>query len=66
MNEEIRVCPETGRNLDGVDLVAHALMLYPEYLDPARSSPEARKRQAEILAGGIPLSEYNKRKGVEK
>lgn len=62
MADEKKVCPETGRDLTGVDVYAYCLSLYPEYLDPAKSSPEARKRQAEILAGGITVSEYNKRK----
>ncbi len=49
----ILVCPECGRDLFQVDKIAHALSHWPEYLDPAKSSKEARKRQAQLLAGGI-------------
>lgn len=63
MSEVIRVCPECGRDLTGVNPRAHSLEHYPEYLDPARSSKEARKMQALINAGGVTIDEYEKMKG---
>ncbi len=54
------VCPECGVSMKGLDPEGHSLTHYPEYLDPAKSSKEARKRQKQILAGGVPLEVYQK------
>ena len=51
-------CPECGALMDNLDYVGHSLTHYPEYLDPAKSSKEARKFQKLILAGGVTYSEY--------
>ncbi len=52
------VCPECGRVLAGQDVYAHALTHWPEYLDPGKSSREARNRQKALLNGGITLEAY--------
>lgn len=51
------VCPECGVPLDGIDLRAHSLTHWPEYLDPARSSKKARVRQERLSMGGV-TAEY--------
>lgn len=58
MADDKLVCPECGKDMSKLNKVAHALEHYPEYLDPARSGKLARKRQALILAGGVPYSVY--------
>lgn len=58
MPEEKRVCPECGVDMAKYDPYAHMLSHYPEYLDPARSSKLAIKRQAQIMAGGVSLAQY--------
>jgi hypothetical protein len=47
-------CPETGRALDGIDIVAHAQRVYPPNI-PARSmSPQAQEREAALYrAAGV-------------
>lgn len=60
MVETDLVCPECGIVLKGRDLVGHALSHFPEYLDPAKSHPIARKRQLQILKGGVSKAEYDK------
>lgn len=60
MNELTKVCPECGVELEGRNLIAHALSHYPEYLDPAKSSKKARERQKLILAGGVTKLQYLK------
>lgn len=54
------VCPECGVDMAGVDPYAHMLVHYPEYLDPAKSGKLAKVRQAQIVNGGVPASEYLK------
>jgi hypothetical protein len=56
----IRVCPECGFELVKIDLMAHALEHWPEYLDPAKSSKLARIRQEKLLKGGVTYDEYLK------
>lgn len=41
-------CPETGIDLDGVDVEAHALTIYPTVVPASRLSPEAREREAAL------------------
>jgi hypothetical protein len=41
-------CPETGIDLDTVDVEAHALRLYPPYVPASRLSAEAREREAAL------------------
>lgn len=65
MDDIIKVCPECGKVLKGVNIVAHSLTHFPEYLDPAKSSKLARERQKRLLAGGITLAEYKKSQEVE-
>ena len=60
-----KVCPECGISLEGVDYHAHSLMHWPDYLDPAKSSKEARKRKALLDAGGVTKGEYLRRLEVE-
>ena len=55
---EARFCPECGLALDGIDVIAHALTHYPEYLDPAHSSKAARDNQKLLLAGGVSFEQY--------
>ena len=55
---EVRYCPECGLALDGIDVIAHALTHYPEYLDPARSSKQARDNQKLLLDGGVTFEAY--------
>ncbi len=55
-----KVCPECGVSLEGKDLQGHALSHYPDYLDPQKSSKVAIKRKAQLLAGGVSASEYQK------
>lgn len=52
------VCPECGADMSKLDPNGHSLTHWPSFLDPARSSVEARKRQEQTLAGGIPASEF--------
>lgn len=52
------VCPECGKAMTGLDPYGHALSHFPEYLDPAKSSKLAIKRQKQILAGGVTLEVY--------
>lgn len=54
-----KVCPECGISLVGVDYLAHAYTHWPEYLDPAKSSKEARKRQALLYGGGVSKAKYD-------
>lgn len=60
MSEISKVCPECGVELEKYNLVGHALSHFPEYLDPAKSSPVARKRQKAILEGGVTKAQYLK------
>lgn len=60
MTDTVKVCPECGRDLMGLDVEGHSLTHYPEYLDPAKSSKEARKRQQLLLKGGVTREEYQK------
>ncbi len=53
-----KYCPECGINLKGIDTHAHSLEHWPDYLDPAKSSKEARKRKALLDAGGVTKGEY--------
>lgn len=64
MSPDIKVCPECGIDLSDRDLIGHALVHFPEYLDPAKSSKGARKNQALILAGGVSPKAYVDGKGV--
>lgn len=58
MPETIKVCPECGLNLDGIDVKAHALVHYPDDLDERKASKLALKRRAQLLGGGISESAY--------
>ena len=58
------VCPECGISLEGIDLVGHALVHFPEYLDPAKSSKKARNHQTLLLKGGVTVADYVKGKEV--
>lgn len=60
MIDNKKVCPECGVDMTGLDPMGHSLSHYPDYLDPARSSKESRKRQAQIQAGGVSLEVYQK------
>lgn len=53
------VCPECGADMSKLDPYGHALSHFPEYLDPAKSSKLAIKRQKLILAGGVPVTVYD-------
>ena len=55
-----KVCPECGASMGEIDPEGHALTHWVEYLDPAKSSGEARKRQKQVLTGGVTVSEYRK------
>ncbi len=55
-----KVCPECGVSLEGLDNAAHSLSHWPEFLDPAVSGKEARKRQAQLLNGGVSKAEFDK------
>lgn len=65
MEDTDRVCPECGVVLKGLNIVAHSLTHFPEYLDPAKSSKLARERQKKLLAGGITRAEYKKSQEVD-
>ena len=41
-------CPETGVDLDTVDVVAHAVTLFPPNIPLSRLSTEAREREAAL------------------
>ena len=58
MDDKKLVCPECGKDMTNLDPVGHALEHYPEYLDPAKSGKLARKRQTQIMAGGVTLAVY--------
>lgn len=60
MVDNTLVCPECGVEMKGLDPEGHALAHYPVYLDPAKSSKLAIKRQAQILAGGVTKDQYVK------
>ncbi len=60
-----KVCPECGVSLKALDIYAHSLVHYPDYLDPAKSSKEAKKRKELLLNGGVTVKEYNTLKGGE-
>ena len=55
-----KLCPECGVSMGDIDPIAHALTHWVEYLDPAKSSAEARKRQKQVLTGGVSVTEYKK------
>ena len=59
-SDTVKVCPECGKPLAEFDVYAHALAHWPEYQDPAKTSPEARKRQTQLLNGGVNYDEYLK------
>jgi len=47
-------CPETGVDLSTVDIVAHALTIYPDVIPASRMSVEAREREAALYrAAGV-------------
>jgi hypothetical protein len=47
-------CPETGRNLDGLDIVAHAQNVYPLNIPARAMSPQATEREAALYrAAGV-------------
>ncbi len=52
------VCPECGVDMSNLDPEGHALVHYPDYLDPAKTSKEARKYQKLILSGGVSQGQY--------
>jgi hypothetical protein len=58
MTGELKYCPVCGVVLTKLDVEAHARRHFPAYLDPAKSSKEARKRQALLLKGGVTMAEY--------
>ncbi len=60
MEDKILVCPECGKPLHDQNLRGHMLSHFPEYLDPAKSSKLAIKRQKQILDGGVTLAVYQK------
>ena len=49
-------CPETGRSLDGLDIVAHAQSVYPLNIPARAMSPQAIEREAALYraAGAKP------------
>jgi hypothetical protein len=55
------VCPECGADMAQLDPMGHSLTHYPEFLDPAKSSPKARASQKAILAGGVSKAVYLKK-----
>lgn len=59
MTDVVKVCPECGRDLAGLDLEGHSLTHYPEYLDPAKSGKLAQKRQKALLAGGVTQAQFD-------
>lgn len=65
MTDLDKVCPECGVILKDRNLAGHALSHFPEYLDPAKSTPLARKRQKLILEGGVTKAQYEKEHGEE-
>lgn len=60
MIDTIKVCPECGKDLTGLDLIGHSLTHFPEYLDLAKSSKLARERQKQLLAGGVTKEAFDK------
>lgn len=60
METDFKVCPECGKSLKGQNLFAHSLLHFPQYLDPAKSSKLAIKRQAQIIGGGVTREVYIK------
>jgi len=46
-------CPECGKDLEGVDLVGHANSHWDPNIKDAELGPEAQKRKAQLLAGGV-------------
>lgn len=47
-------CPETGKDLSTVDIVAHAETLYPTNIPLGNMSTEAREREASLYrAAGV-------------
>ena len=47
-------CPETGRFLEGIDIVAHAASLYPTGTPHGSMSAEAHEREAALFrAAGV-------------
>lgn len=60
MIDVVKVCPECGIDMSKVKPEGHALLHFPEYLDPSKSGKLAIKRQKQILEGGVTLAEYKK------
>lgn len=60
MAELTKVCPECGVDLSKFSLLGHMLTHFPMYLDPAKSSKAAIKRQKQILDGGVSKETYIK------
>ena len=54
------VCPECGCAMEGLNPDAHALSHWPDFLEPNKSSRQARKRQTQVKRGGVTMEEYNK------
>ena len=47
-------CPETGRDLEGVDVVAHAQKVFPLNVPAREMSPQALEREAALYrAAGV-------------
>ncbi len=65
MADTKKVCPECGRDLEGVDVEAHSLSHWPVVLDPATSSKEAKARKRLLEQGGVTEGEYLKRQKGE-
>lgn len=61
-----KVCPECGRDLDGIKLDAHYREHYPEFMDPARTDPRARAVARLLRDGGVSEDVYLQLKDGDK
>jgi len=50
-------CPECGIDLTGIDVKAHALYHWVESIPDLPEYREARKRQSQLLKGGVEVKE---------
>lgn len=58
VSKVVMVCPECGVDMTNLNPEGHALAHYPDYLDPAKTSKEARNYQKLIRSGGVSKEHY--------
>lgn len=56
----VKVCPECGIELSGVDIPKHVLGHWPAYLPQVAYSRLAQARKDQLIGGGVAAPDYRK------